>query len=112
MANSTLLFDDSTWIDTAFIAADKARTDMGAPWIRLYINDYNVGGGVKSQCALKTIRRMKKCVRRVFPVPSFPHALADALNATSLSAGIPIDGLGVQAHCTALLSAISLLVPR
>jgi len=60
MANSTVLFKDSNWIDTAFIAADRARNDLGTPWINLYLNDYNVGGGAKAQCALHTLRRLKK----------------------------------------------------
>ena len=38
MANSTVIFEDTTWIDSAFYAADQARKDIGAPNIKLFLN--------------------------------------------------------------------------
>ncbi|KAJ7046588.1 glycoside hydrolase superfamily [Mycena alexandri] len=78
-ASSPVLFPDSSFINTAFLNADKARKKIGSDLL-LFYNDYNGGGDfpsqAKTECAFKMLTQLK-------------------------SSGVPIDGIGIQSHYSA-----------
>jgi len=78
-ASSPVLFPDSSFINTALVSADKARKKIGSS-VKLFVNDYNVGGNfpsqAKTECAFKMLTQMQK-------------------------SNIAIDGLGIQSHYSA-----------
>jgi endo-1,4-beta-xylanase len=78
-ASSPVLFPDSSFLNTAFLNADKARKKIGSD-LQLFYNDYNVGGNFPSQaktdCAINMFAQLKR-------------------------SGVPIDGMGIQSHYSA-----------
>ncbi|KAJ7063124.1 glycoside hydrolase superfamily [Mycena amicta] len=78
-SSSPILFSDSSFVNTAFISADKARKKIGSS-LKLFYNDYNVGGNfpsqAKTECAFKLVESLH-------------------------SAGVAIDGVGIQSHYSA-----------
>ncbi|KAJ6513863.1 glycosyl hydrolase family 10-domain-containing protein [Mycena vitilis] len=78
-ASSPVLFPDSSFLNTAFLNADKARKKMGSE-VKLFYNDYNGGGDFPSQqkteCAFEMLAQLKR-------------------------SGVPVDGMGIQSHYSA-----------
>ncbi|KAJ7752040.1 glycoside hydrolase superfamily [Mycena metata] len=79
-ASSPVLFPDSSFLNTAFLNADKARKKIGSDLL-LFYNDYNGFGGdfpsqAKTECAFKLLTELK-------------------------NSGVPIDGIGIQSHYSA-----------
>jgi len=78
-ASSPVLFPDSSFLNTAFLNADKARKKIGSD-LQLFYNDYNVGGNfpsqAKTECAFKMLAQLQR-------------------------SGVPVDGMGIQSHYSA-----------
>ncbi|KAJ7940829.1 glycoside hydrolase superfamily [Mycena leptocephala] len=79
-ASSPVLFPDSSFLNTAFLNADKARKKIGSN-LQLFYNDYNGFGGnfpsqAKTECAFNMLAQLKR-------------------------SGVPVDGMGIQSHYSA-----------
>ncbi|KAJ7694173.1 glycoside hydrolase superfamily [Mycena rosella] len=79
-ASSPVLFPDSSFINTAFLSADKARKKINSD-VKLFYNDYNGFGGdfpsqAKTECAFKLLTQLQ-------------------------NSGVAIDGVGIQSHYSA-----------
>ncbi|KAJ7685000.1 glycoside hydrolase [Mycena polygramma] len=79
-ASSPVLFPDSSFLNTAFLNADKARKKIGSA-VKLFYNDYNGVGGdfpsrEKTECAFEMLAQLKR-------------------------SGVPVDGMGIQSHYSA-----------
>ncbi|KAJ7343666.1 glycoside hydrolase superfamily [Mycena albidolilacea] len=79
-ASSPVLFPDASFLNTAFLNADKARKKIGSN-LQLFYNDYNGYGGnfpsqAKTDCAFNMLAQLKR-------------------------SGVPVDGMGIQSHYSA-----------
>ncbi|KAJ7172667.1 glycoside hydrolase superfamily [Mycena filopes] len=75
-ASSPVLFPDSSFLNTAFLSADKARKKIASD-VSLFYNDYN---GLSPSQTISLIL-------------IYPHSLKNS--------GVPIDGIGIQSHYSA-----------
>ncbi|KAJ7273526.1 glycoside hydrolase superfamily [Mycena haematopus] len=78
-ASSPVLFPDSSFLNTAFLNAGKARKSIGSN-VNLFYNDYNGGGDAPSQAKTECAFNMLAELQR---------------------SGVPIDGMGIQSHYSA-----------